>query len=142
MGTRKTEKLNWGLGLWWFTPLSTIFQYIVLVSFIGGGNPEKTTDLSQVTDKFYQIILYWIHLAWPVFELTTLVVISTDCKGSCKSNYHSITTTTVPNYLSNITNNIQLLPALKVNIIIVHPSPRENNTPQVNNYDVHRKCRQ
>jgi hypothetical protein len=27
------------------------FSYIVAVSFIGGGNPEKTTDLSQITDK-------------------------------------------------------------------------------------------
>jgi hypothetical protein len=25
------------------------------------------------------------------FELTTLVVIGTDCTGSCKSNYHTIT---------------------------------------------------
>jgi hypothetical protein len=31
------------------------------VSFIGGGNqefPEKTTDLPQVTDKFYHLIEY------------------------------------------------------------------------------------
>jgi len=27
------------------------------------------------------------------FKLTTLVVIGTDCIGSCKSNYHTITTT-------------------------------------------------
>jgi hypothetical protein len=37
---------------------------------------EKTTNLSQVTDK-----LYHIHLAWTGFELTTLVVIDTDCTG-------------------------------------------------------------
>jgi len=30
------------------------------------------------------------------FELTTLVVIGTDCTGSCKSNYHMITTMTTP----------------------------------------------
>jgi len=30
---------------------NTIFSYIVAVSFIGGGNLEKTTDLSQITDK-------------------------------------------------------------------------------------------
>ena len=31
-----------------------------------------------------------------VFELTTLIVIGTDCTSSCKSNYHMITTTTTP----------------------------------------------
>ena len=30
------------------------------------------------------------------FELTTLVVIGTDCTSSCKSNYHTITTTMAP----------------------------------------------
>ena len=29
---------------------------------------------------------------WVGFELTTLVVIGTDCLGSCKSNYHTTTT--------------------------------------------------
>jgi hypothetical protein len=33
---------------------------------------------------------------WSRLELTTSVVIGTDCIGSCKSNYHTITTTTVP----------------------------------------------
>jgi hypothetical protein len=38
-------------------------------------------------------MLYRVHLARVRFELTTLVVIGT---GSCKSNYHTITTTTIP----------------------------------------------
>jgi len=44
-----------------------------------------------VTDKLYHIMLFRTG-----FEVTTLVVIGTDCTGSCKSNYHMITTTTAP----------------------------------------------
>ena len=42
-------------------------------------------------------MLYGVHLAGARFELTKLVVIGTDCIGSCKSNYHMITTTTALN---------------------------------------------
>jgi hypothetical protein len=41
-------------------------------------------------------MLYRVHLAWAGFKLTTSVVIGTDCIGSCKSNYHTIMTTTAP----------------------------------------------
>jgi len=56
------------------------------------GYPQKTTDLPQVTDTLYSIMLYQVHLVWVGFELTTKVVIGTDRICSCKSNYHQITT--------------------------------------------------
>jgi hypothetical protein len=43
------------------------------------------------------------------FELTTLVVIDTDCIGSSKSNYHAIKTKTVPNISQKICRYVKLL---------------------------------
>ena len=81
-----------GLGLWCFTSPSTIFQFILAIGLIGRGNleyTEKTTDLSDVTDKLYHMKLYRLHLACAGFELTMLVVIGTDCIGSYKLKCHT-----------------------------------------------------
>jgi hypothetical protein len=92
---------------WWFQ-MAIGFQYKINVDqydkYLREGGYRggqfywwrKSQTFHKSLTNFYHMILYQVHLALVWFELTTLVVIGTDCIGSCKSNYHTIKTTTVP----------------------------------------------
>ena len=78
-----------------FDNISVIsWQSVLLVEETGvpGENHRPVTSYWET----YRYTFPWIG-----FELTTLVVIGTDCTGSCKSNYHTITTMNN----ENLTNN-------------------------------------
>ena len=57
---------------------------------VPGENHQPAASHRQI----YHIMLY--TSPWSGFKLTTSVVIGTDCIGSCKSNYHTITSTAAP----------------------------------------------
>ena len=77
-----------------FNNISVILWQSVLLVEETGENHQTVAIL--VTDKLYHIMLYRVYLVWVGFELTTLVVIGTDCIGSYKANYHMIMATTAP----------------------------------------------
>jgi hypothetical protein len=87
----------------WVVVLNAAFKNISVISFavslIGGGNRStrwKTPTCRKSPTNFITLRCIEYTSPWARFELTTFVVIGTDCIGSCKSNYHTIMTTTTP----------------------------------------------
>ena len=87
------SKLSYDLGLWCLMPLSTIFQYIVVVSLL----VEETSVPGEFhwlvgSNKLSHIISYQVHLSTARDQTHNVSGnIGTDCTGSCKSSYHKIT---------------------------------------------------
>ena len=83
-----------------FMVFNTTFNNISVISWqsqlycLGGGNQSIRRK-----PPTYHIMLYQLHLIWAWFKLTNLVVICTDCIGSCKSNYRTITATETPMFI-------------------------------------------
>ena len=77
-----------------FNNISVISWQSVLLGEETGVPGENHWPAPSHWQTLYHIMLY--ILPWSRFELTTSVVIGTDCKGSCKSNYHKIMATLIP----------------------------------------------
>jgi hypothetical protein len=71
------------IDLVWFMVFNATFINISAISW-------RSVLLVQETDKLYHIMI----VSNTGFDLTTFVVIGTDCIGSYKSNYHTITAKT------------------------------------------------
>jgi hypothetical protein len=78
---------------------NTTFNNISVISwqsvFIGGGNwstlGKPLTCRKSLTNFITKYCIEYTSPEWD--SNSTLVVIGTDCIGSCKSNYHTIMTT-------------------------------------------------
>jgi len=55
-----TLKTNYGYGV---STISQLYRVGKCYWWRKTEYPEKTTDLSRVTDKFYRILLYGVHVA-------------------------------------------------------------------------------
>jgi hypothetical protein len=87
-------------------------------------NLVTNINLSQVTDILYHIMLCRIHHTWAGFEVTTSVVIGTDCIVRSKSIYHTIMTTPKVK-ITGCTNKIRLY------IYMCHHNPDRHDITEI-----------
>jgi len=95
-----------------FMAFNVSFNNISVISWQSVLLVEGTRENHQPVASHWQtlshnVVSSTLHHEWG-FELTTLVVIGTDCTGCCKSNYHTIMTKTVPVYFGQSGRTLQL----------------------------------
>jgi hypothetical protein len=79
----------WDLLLWCLTPLSTIFQLYRGGKFYWRRKTGEPRENYRLVASHWQTLSHNVPLAWAGFELTTLLVIDTDCIGSYTTNIRS-----------------------------------------------------
>jgi hypothetical protein len=75
------------------------FNNISVISWRSVLLVEETGENHQPVASHWQTLSHNVVHLGSRFELTTSVVIGTDCIGSCKSNYHTITAMTAPHHV-------------------------------------------
>jgi hypothetical protein len=80
----------------WFMVSNVTFNNISVISWRSLLMVEET----RVPDILYHIMLYRLHLVMK--GVRTHNIRGTDCTGSCKSNYHTFTTTTAPSQIDSL----------------------------------------
>ena len=93
-GVKRFISLNLFYWLVWFMVFNATFKNVSVISWRSVLLVEETRLPGENHRQTLSQCCIVCTLQWTELELTTLVVIGTDCSDSCKSNYH--TTKTVP----------------------------------------------
>jgi hypothetical protein len=90
-----TLTITWFLHHWWASSLQKMTNGAYNISAISL-RPVLLVEVTRVPGENQRpATCHWQTSSWAGFKLT-LVMIRTDCIGSYKSNYHTITAMTVP----------------------------------------------